>query len=60
MCRWISWADPEGAGGPDAHPRLENQVALGFLINTGTDPPSRSNWTPRVQLLLEGGSFDPL
>ena len=27
--------------------------AIGFLGNSGTDP-------PRVQLLLEGGSYDPL
>ena len=34
-----SCADPEGGrgvGGPDPH--LENHKAIGFLINTGTDP----------------------
>ena len=33
----------------------KSQVAIGFLINTGTDPPR--DW---VQLLLEGGSYGPL
>ena len=45
-------------------PPGKSQEAIGFLRNTGTDlpreaigPPSRSNWTPWVQLLLKGGPY---
>ena len=37
-------------------PSGKSQVDIGFLRNMGTDP-LRINW---VQLLLEGGSYDPL
>ena len=54
-CRHSSW----GTGGPD--PSFgKPQVAKGFLRNTGTDLPLRSNMTPWVLLLLKGGSYNPL
>ena len=31
-----------------------------FSLKYWYGPPSRSNWTPRVQLLLEGGPYGPL
>ena len=52
-----AWTDPEnfakwGGGGPD----------YVFLVITvfyrgPYEPPSRSNWTHRVQLFLEGGPY---
>ena len=49
--------DPEGVVGQD--PALgKSQVAIYVLRNTDTPPPPlRSNWSPRVQLLIEGGSY---
>ena len=59
--------DAEGRGVPG--PPWKSH-AVGFVRNTGTDlpreaigpdgSPSRSNWTPQVQLLLEGGPYGPL
>ena len=42
-----------GTGGPDP---VENHIAIGFLRNTGTEPPRKRE----VQLLLEGGQYGPL
>ena len=42
-----------GTGGPDP---LENHIAIGFLRNTGTEPPRKRG----VQLLLTGGQYGPL
>ena len=45
-------------GGGQGFQTLPEKVAIGFLRNTGTVP-SRSNLAPRVQVLLEGGSYCP-
>ena len=39
------------------HTHGKSQVVKGFLRNSETDPPSRSNWTPWVQLFLEEGTY---
>ena len=40
-------------------PSEKSQVTMGILRNTGMGA-SRNNWTPRVQLFLEGGPYRPL
>ena len=41
--------------GLGAAPNRKSQITIGFLRNTGTDASY-----PRVQVLLEGGSYGPL
>ena len=48
------WSGGDRGSGPPAKHNL-----LCFLRNTGTDLPSRSNWTHRIQLLLDGGQYGP-
>ena len=55
-----TWVDPEGDMGSGPSPG-KSKVAMGLLRNTNvlvrTPPPSRSNWTQWVKLLLEGGPY---
>ena len=49
--------DPEGGGrGPD--PPWKSTNGYRCLKKFWYVPPLRTNWTPRVQLLLEGGLYD--
>ena len=54
--RWVRLTEG-GGGGLDPPGKL--QVAKGFL-EIFVRTPLRSNWTLRVQLLLEGGLYDTL
>ena len=56
-----SRADPERGGTDGLGPLGKSQVYVGsleymYLVRT----PLESNWTHQVQLLLEGGQYDPL
>ena len=42
---------------PDPPPSGKSQVTIGFLRNTGTEPPSEA--IPKVQLFVEGGTDTP-
>ena len=54
---WFTWADPEEGGDRRPDPPGKTQVVIGFLSNTGTDPPREAIGPLWVQLLLEGGSY---
>ena len=55
----VFWQTGNTMSGPDSPEK--SQLPIGFFRNTGTDPPpSRSNLTLWVQMLLEGGPYGPL
>ena len=59
------WADPErerGVRTPPPPPPTpgKSQVPISFLRDSGTDNPSKSNWTHQVQSLLRGVPYGPL
>ena len=46
------------SGPPPPPPPGKSQVAIGGFLRNRT--PTRSNWTPFVQLLIQGGLYGPL
>ena len=49
-----------GGAGRGSRPPLENHKLLYVSSEILVQAPSRSSWTTRVQLLLEGGPYSPL
>ena len=53
-----TWADPEGAGGPDPPSPGKSQMAIGFIKNSGTDP-LEMQIAPRWRSVRPSACADP-